>query len=154
MIIHSSDPRGYPALRRAFDVKHHHHSGDSIVSGNGSGSSDSEVSPIVIQQPTVDRGEERERERGRPRSKESQKSIMMLEAISQSTNTNTNINIASPEDIKSINQVGVTVVDESGKRKGSRDRKTKTGFWSLFASVDSNVVPHRSYSVPPSRELV
>lgn len=156
VIIYSSDPRGYAALRRALDVKHHHHSGsDRIVSGNGSGSSDSEISPIVIQQPTVDR--EEERERGRPRSKESQKSIMMLEAISSSntnTNTNTNINIASPEDIKSINQVGVTVVDEPGKRKGSRERKTKTGFWSLFASVDSNVVPHRSYSVPPSRELV
>jgi hypothetical protein len=150
VIIHSSDIRGYPALRKALDVKHHHHhhSGserDRVVSG--SGSSDSEISPVVIQQPTLPE----EEERGRPRSKESQKSIMMLEAISQNTNTTLN---ASPEDIKSINQVGITVVDEKEKRKTSRDRKAKTGFWSLFASVDNNVVPHRSFSVPPARELV
>jgi len=134
--ITSSDIRGYPALRRALDIKY------------TKGESDSEypLSPVVIQKPLP---EEEEEERGRPRSKESQKSLVMLEAIQRNRSITARVE-------KDINEVEIEpVLDE--ERRGSRNRKmkSKTGFWSLFAGDnDGKGVSHRSYSMPPSREAL
>jgi hypothetical protein len=136
--ITSSDARGYPALKRALDIKY--------TKGE---SSDSEypLSPVVIQKPLPEEGEEEE-ERGRPRSKESQKSLVMLEAIQRNRSITARVE-------KDINEVEIEPVDED--RRGSRNRKikSKTGFWSLFAGDnDGKGVSHRSYSMPPSREAL
>ena len=138
--ITSSDVRGYPALRRALDIKY------------TKGESDSEypLSPVVIQKPLPEEEEEEEEEeRGRPRSKESQKSLVMLEAIQRNRSITARVE-------KDINEVEIEpVVDE--ERRGSRNRKikSKTGFWSLFAGDnDGKGVSHRSYSMPPSREAL
>jgi hypothetical protein len=137
--ITSSDARGYPALKRALDIKY--------TKGE---SSDSEypLSPVVIQKPLPEEDEEEE-ERGRPRSKESQKSLVMLEAIQRNRSITARVE-------KDINEVEIEpVVDE--ERRGSRNRKmkSKTGFWSLFAGDnDGKGVSHRSYSMPPSREAL
>jgi hypothetical protein len=138
--ITSSDARGYPALKRALDIKY--------TKGE---SSDSEypLSPVVIQKPLPEEQEEEEEERGRPRSKESQKSLVMLEAIQRNRSITARVE-------KDINEVEIEpVVDE--ERRGSRNRKikSKTGFWSLFAGDnDGKGVSHRSYSMPPSREAL
>lgn len=137
--ITSSDVRGYPALKRALDIKH--------TKGE---SSDSEypLSPVVIQKPLPGEQEEEEEERGRPRSKESQKSLVMLEAIQRNRSITARVE-------KDINEVEIEPVDE--ERRGSRNRKikSKTGFWSLFAGDnDGKGVSHRSYSMPPSREAL
>ena len=142
ILITSSDTRGYPALRRALDIKYEHIKNES--------DSEYPLSPVVIQKPLpAEMGIEPEEERGRPRSKESQKSLVMLEAFQRNTNIN-ETNVMS----KDVNEVGVEPVEE---RKGSRNRKikSKTGFWSLFAGDNNGHVHggnHRSFSLPPSRD--
>jgi hypothetical protein len=54
-------------------------------------------------------------------------------------------------------QVGIQVVEEQkkqNKRRESKSRNRKTGFWSLFATVDGHSLSHRSISMPPSRETL
>jgi hypothetical protein len=153
VLITSSDPRGYPALRRALDIKH-----IQVKNGNGGESSDSDypLSPVVIQKPLpLQEGEsQQEEERGRPRSKESQKSLVMLEAIHRNRAEDGNREIVESKD---INEVGIETVQDKEERKASRNRKmkSKTGFWSLFAGESNgHGGNHRSFSMPPSRDAL
>jgi hypothetical protein len=144
VVIHSSDGRCYPAIKAALDIKHQHQHQSQHAYSPGMakaeryrdrGSSE-EISPIIIQTPQTQspNHELEEEERGRPRSKES---VPTLETIQARRGADT-----------------VQTDHEAKEMQVSRNRKTKTGFWSLFASVDSHSISHRSISMPPTREAL
>jgi hypothetical protein len=170
IIIHSSDERCYPVLKAALDIKHSTHRSeyarkDTYADGEetaNSSSNSTAVSPVIIQQNQLRPHSHAEEERGRPRSKESVgTSPSVLDIIDNARRNerererNAQAQTQEPE-VKEM-QVGIQVVEEQKKqtkRRESKSRNRKTGFWSLFASVDGHSLSHRSISMPPSRETL